>query len=431
VQIILVDSEERDIQSKDFLVEWEKEIGTIPGITALTFEEMEAGPPGAPIEIWLRGKHMQDILAAADDLMARLKQFDGVRQIQSDFRRGKIEARLTLKPEARALNLSVADLGRQVNSAYYGNEAVRLQRGRDDIRVKVRYTENERRSLADIRQMRVRTPRNSEIPLLSVANVAFEPGYARISRKDGMRNVMVTAEVDKRRANANEVFAELNRDCFPKLRARYPNIFVSQRGEKKKMNESLGSLWVGFPLALLGIYIVIATMFRSYAQPLVIMFTVPFGIIGACFGHLLMGFELSMMSLFGIVALSGVVVNDAIVLIERINVNLAEGIPFAEAIRRGAVRRFRAVFLTTVSTVGGLLPLILETDMQARFLIPMALSIAAGVAFATLLTLILIPSLLAVMNDLRRLHCRLWKGYWPAREDVEPAAARHTVRGDE
>jgi multidrug efflux pump subunit AcrB len=429
-QIILVDAEDRELRSRDVLLEWEKEIGPIPGATALTFQEMEAGPPGAPIEIWIRGKRMDELLEAADDLMARLKRFDGVRQIQSDFRRGKTEIRLKLKPEARGLNLTVADLGRQVNSAYYGNEAVRIQRGRDDIRVKVRYTEEERSSVSDIRQVRIRTPRGQAVPLLSVADISFEPGYSAISRKDGMRNVAVTAEIDENKANATEVFAELNREYFPDLRRRYPGIFVSQRGEKKKMTESLGSLFVGYPLALLGIYIIIATMFRSYAQPVVIMLTVPFGIIGAFMGHLLLGYKLSMMSLFGIVALSGVVVNDAIVLIERINGNLADGVPFAEAIRSGAVRRFRAVFLTTISTVGGLTPLIMEKDMQARFLIPMALSIAAGVAFATLLTLILIPSLLVVLNDARRLSFRLRRGYWPVPEAVEPAARRNEGRDE-
>jgi multidrug efflux pump subunit AcrB len=182
---------------------------------------------------------------------------------------------------------------------------------------------------------------------------------------------------------------------------------------------------VGFPLAILGIYVIIATMFRSYIQPLVILVTVPFGIIGAIIGHLMMGLNLTMMSLFGIVALSGVVVNDAIVLIECINENLAErNVSFLEAVQQGGIRRFRAVILTTVSTIVGLLPLIFEKDQQARFLIPMALSIAAGVAFATLLTLVLIPSLLAILNDARRLVFRLSNGVWPTREEVEPASYR-------
>lgn len=179
-------------------------------------------------------------------------------------------------------------------------------------------------------------------------------------------------------------------------------------------------------MALIGIFIIIATMFRSYVQPFVIMFTIPFGIIGAIAGHLLMGYNLSMMSIFGMVALTGVVVNDAIVLIERINENIAEGMPFSEAIQVGGARRFRAIFLTTISTVGGLSPLIMETDFQAKFLIPMAISIAAGVAFATVLTLVLIPSLLVILNDLRRLVRWLISGYMPTCEEVEPSSKRKT-----
>ncbi len=178
-------------------------------------------------------------------------------------------------------------------------------------------------------------------------------------------------------------------------------------------------------MALLGIFIIIATMFRSYAQPIIIMFTIPFGIIGAVMGHLLLGYDLSIMSIFGMVALTGVVVNDAIVLIERINENIAEGMPFFEAILSGGARRFRAIFLTSISTVGGLAPLIMETDLQAKFLIPMALSIAAGIAFATVLTLVLVPSLLALLSDIRLLAHRLRYGFWPKRVELEPARNRH------
>ncbi len=425
VQAILLDSEQRGIHSEDLMVRWEKEIGILPGIKSLTFTGMEAGPPGDPIEVWLQGHDMNMILAAADDLMDRLRQFDGVYQIRSDFSPGKNEMRLSLKPEARPLGLTVADLARQVYAGYYGDEALRLQRGRDDVRVKVRYTADERSRLSELEQVRVRTVGGVEVPLLSVADVTFTPGYSTITRTDGMRRVAVSAGVDTKRANANEIFAELSTSFFPDLKKRYPGLFVALQGEQKKMRESFGSLEIGFPLAVLGIFIIIATMFRSYAQPLVILFTVPFGIIGAVFGHLLMGYDLSMMSLFGMVALTGVVVNDAIVLIERINENLACGMPFFDAILQGGMRRFRAIFLTTVSTVGGLAPLIMETDFQAKFLIPMALSIAAGVVFATMLTLVLIPSLLAILNDLRLAAHRLRHGRWPKRREVEPARNRH------
>ncbi|HSO21113.1 MAG TPA: efflux RND transporter permease subunit, partial [Desulfosarcina sp.] len=420
VQAILLDSEARGIHTEELMVMWEKEIGILPGIKSLTFAGMEAGPPGDPIEVWLQGHDMDDILSAADELMERLRKFEGAYQIRTDFSPGKNEMRLSLRPEARSLGLTVEDLARQIYAGYYGDEALRLQRGRDDIRVKVRYTADERSRLSDLDQVRIRTAGGQEVPLMSVADVAFAPGYSTITRTDGMRRVAVSAGVDTTKANANEIFAELSANYFPQLKKRHPALFVDLQGEQKKMRESFDSLFIGFPLAVLGIFIVIATMFRSYAQPFVIMFTVPFGIIGAVFGHMLLGYDLSIMSIFGMVALTGVVVNDAIVLIERINENFACGMPFFDAILKGGARRFRAIFLTTLSTVGGLAPLILETDFQAKFLIPMALSIAAGVAFATILTLVLIPSLLAILNDLRLVAHRLRHGRWPRRLEVEP-----------
>jgi multidrug efflux pump subunit AcrB len=437
VQAILLDSERRGLHTNDLKVLWKEEIGEIPGIQSLIFEGLAAGPPGAPIEVWLQARDMETILAAADDLQEKLSSFEGVYQISSDFRPGKNELRLKLKPQARTLGLTVDDLARQVYAGYYGEEAFRLQRGRDDIRVKVRYTADERSRISNLEHVRIRTQSGMEVPLYSVAEASFSPGYSTITRTDGMRRVTVSAEVDSNRANANEVIMALNAgdddsgNYFDELKIRYPGLNVSLQGEQKKMQESFGSLFIGFPLALLGMFIIIATVFRSYLQPLVIMFTVPFGVVGAIMGHLLMGFDLSIMSIFGIVALSGVVVNDAIVLIERINTNLADGIPFFEAIRKGGVRRFRAVFLTSLSTVGGLMPLILETDLQAQFLIPMALSVAAGVAFATVLTLVLIPSLLVILNDQRCLWHLARRGHWPSREQVEPASERNlNLMGD-
>ena len=425
VQAILLDSERRGIHSKDLMVQWEKEVGPIPGVKSLTIMGLQAGPPGAPIEVWLQGRDMNDILAATDDLMDRLRMFEGVYQIRSDFSPGKNEMRLELKPEARTLGLTVDDLARQVYAGYYGEEAVRLQRGRDDIRIKVRYTANERRRISDFEKIRIRTRNGHEVPLISVADISFAPGYSTITRTDGMRRVAVSADVDTNKANANEIFSELSSNFFTQLKRQYPGLNVALQGEQKKMRESFDSLFVGYPLAILGIFIIIATMFRSYTQPFIIMFTVPFGIIGAVFGHLLLGYNLSIMSIFGIVALTGVVVNDGIVLIERVNENIAEGMSFFDAILSGGARRFRAIVLTSLSTVGGLAPLIMETDLQAKFLIPMALSMAAGIAFATVLTLVLVPSLMVLLSDARLLVHRLKYGFWPKRVDVEPALDRH------
>ncbi len=424
IRVELLESQKRGIFFEDLAAEWEGEVGDLPGLISLSVTGMEAGPPGAAIEIWLRGHHMDVLKKAAAEVKGKLGSYDGVYQIQDDFRPGKNELKFTLKPEARVLGLTVSDLARQVNAGYFGEEAFRLQRGRDDIRVRVRYTQEERSQLAELEQRRIRTPLGQEVPLHSVADISYGAGLSDIKRTDGMRRIAVTAEVNTAVANTDEIVAAMEAGFFEHLKVDYPGVQVSFQGEKRKSQESLGSLWVGFLIAMLGVYSIIATIFRSYVQPAVIMVTVPFGIIGAILGHLVMGYNLSMMSMFGMVALSGVVVNDAIVLIECINGFIARGETVRDAIWKGGRRRFRAIFLTTISTCGGLTPLIMEKDIQAQFLVPMAVSLAAGVAFATLLTLVLIPCLLLILNDFRRLGYFLTTRTWPEREAVEPARKR-------
>ena len=423
MQALLLESEERGIHSKDITVRWEKEIGSIPGASSLTFIGMQAGPPGSAIEVWLQGHHMENLRAAAEDLKERLYQYDGVYQIRSDHSAGKTEMRLRLRPEARVLGITVSDLARQVSSGFYGNEAARLQRGRNDIRVKVRYTADERSRITNLEEIRVRTPAGQALPLLSVAEVSFEPGYSTITRTNGARRVMVSADVDSGRANAREIFDDLG-DLFKQLEGRYPGMTVALQGEQENMRDALGSLMISFPLAIIAIYTLIATMFRSYVQPFVIMFSVPFGMIGGIVGHLVLGYDLSLLSLYGMIALTGIVVNDAIILIERINENIASGMGFFDAVIKGGARRFRPIILTTFSTVGAVTPLIFETNLLARIFIPMALSVAAGLIFATVLTLILIPSLLVILNDFRLLVHRLKHGFWPKRSEIEPARDR-------
>lgn len=425
VRVELLESQSRGIFFEKLAADWEAEAGAIPGVISLSISGMETGPPGAAIEVWLQGHNIEMLRAAADNLKGELGTYDGVYQIQDDYRPGKNELKFSLKPEARTLGITVADLARQVYAGYFGEEAFRLQRGRDDIRVRVRYTREERSQIAELAQRRIRTPQGYEVPLHSVADIEYGAGLTDIKRTDGMRRIAVTAEVDTSKANTDSIIADMESGYFPDLKSKFPGLVVDFQGEKRKSQESLGSLAISFPVALIGIYIIIATIFRSYIQPMIIMITVPFGIIGAILGHLLLGYNLSMMSMFGMVALSGVVVNDAIVLIECINNFVARGMPIREAIWRGGVRRFRAVFLTTISTVGGLTPLIMERDIQAQFLVPMAVSLAAGVAFATLLTLILIPCLLLVLNDLRRFLYWTLRRRWPSREEVEPARTRY------
>ncbi|MCK5861614.1 MAG: efflux RND transporter permease subunit [Candidatus Hydrogenedentes bacterium] len=445
IRVELLNSVQRQIYIEDLMAEWERRIGMITGVVALSIRGDETGPPSRPIEVWMRGENLPNLTAAAAELKKKLASFSGVYQIQDDFRRGKNEISLKLKPEARALGLHVADLAHQVYTGYYGEEILRLQRGRNDVRVRIRYPGEERKSITDLENIRVRIspmaamsaagamggglpgqtiPRTIEVPLLSVADVEHTVGVAAIRRTDGQRRVVVTAEIQSERANSSEIVKELKQQFFPQLQQKYRDVSMSFEGEQQQFREALDKLYIGFPLAIVGIFIIIATIFRSYIQPLVIMITVPFGMCGAVFGHILLGYDITMMSIFGLVALAGVVVNDAIVLIECINNYLADGESFYEAVRRGGTRRFRAIFLTTITTVGGLAPLLMEKDHQAKVLIPMAISLASGVAFATVLTLFIVPCALCILNDFRRLFHWFTTGVMPSPEEVEPARMR-------
>ncbi|MFC1600729.1 efflux RND transporter permease subunit [Candidatus Sumerlaeota bacterium] len=423
----LIPGEQRGVPSRDITTLWEKAIGEIPGAVSVNLNRRRHGPGGTPIEVWLLGEDLDALLTAAEGLKRELSEKEGVFQIEDDFRPGRRELRVRIKPEAHTLGLTSNDIGRQLRQGFYGDEPLRIQRGRDELRIRVLYPFRERRLLADVESIRIRAPDGGEIPLLSVADVSLERGYASITRKDGKRRVRVTADVDFTKANAEEILAELEQDGFLSTLSRdYPGMTASVEGQKKDRMESFGSLAVGFPLALLAIFMILATIFRSYIQPLVIMFTIPFGVIGALFGHLLLGYTLTIMSMFGIVALSGIVVNDAIVLIEQVNHYLGEGRSLRDSIIDAGCRRFRAVMLTTATTCGGLTPIIIERDFQAQFLKPMALSIAAGVVFATVLTLVLIPCLLAILSDLRRAGWWLRHGHAAAPEALEPATRRNS-----
>jgi multidrug efflux pump subunit AcrB len=330
---------------------------------------------------------------------------EGVYQVSCDHVRGKSELRVSLKPEARHFGLDVERLARQLYGGFFGEEAVRLQRGKDDVKVKVRYPAEERSRISHLRDLFVTAPDGRRIPLSTVAEIQRADGFAAITRKDGKRCLVVSAALDENKTQTEEVLSALETSFFSGLKMHYPGVEWLEQGMEETEDEAFGSLFVGFPLAMGVIYMMVAGFLRSYSQPLVILFTVPFGIIGAILGHFALGHHLSLFSVFGMVALAGVVVNDAIVLIHRLNKNLEEGMPFRDALTRAARRRFRAIFLTSISTVGGLAPLILEKSLEAQWLIPMAISIAAGVTFATALTLILIPCLLSIVHDLRKTLC--------------------------
>ncbi len=250
VQIILVDSKERNVSFEELVVMWEKATGSIPGAEAVSYEGMEAGPPGKAIEIWLQGQDMDKLLEASNDLQHKLRQYEGVYQVQTDFRPGKNEMRLSLKPEARTLGITVQDLAGQVYAGYFGEEAVRLQRGRDDLRVRVRYTKEERSRVSELRNVRIRTPEGHEVPLYSIANVEYGPGYSTITRTDSMRRVAVTAEVNKELANSEKISRNLEMSYYKQLTDKFQGVYISTQGQKKDSADSVKSLQAGFPLQL-------------------------------------------------------------------------------------------------------------------------------------------------------------------------------------
>ena len=404
IYVEIVNPSKRTIHSQDLAAAWEEETGIIPGTLRQSFREDSINVGGrADMEIWLQGKEITVLVAAANELKEKLHTYDGVYQVSDTFRPGKTELQVKLKDEAHALGLTLEDVSRHLYAGYYGEEAFRFQRGRDDVRVRVRYPESERTTLAQLERTRIPTPKGGEVPFLSVADVEFAQGYSSISGSNGLRRVVVWGNVDANRVAPHEILSDLSKNYLDTLVAGYPNLSWSIRGAAESNAQTVGGLKRGFAIAILGIFVIMATIFRSYVQPFLILLIVPFGIVGALMGHLILRIPLTFLSMFGIVALTGIVVNDAIILIECINRLVAEGVPFHEALRKGGVRRFRAIFLTTASTCGGLTPLLLEKDLQAQLVIPMAASLAFGVAFATVLTLLLLPCLLAVYDDLRLL----------------------------
>ncbi len=425
VVIELLPTEERNIYYRDLLSEWEKETGAIPDAVSTDFSSLQGGPGGNPLEIRIYGKDREVLLAASDDIRRKLDGLKGVYGIKSDYRPGLREFRITLKPEAYQAGYSISDVAGYVNAAFYGSEALRIQRGRDDVKVKVRFPELEgRNSMENFEKMWVRTAAGKVVPVSSLVDVRLCEGESSIKRENRRRLVTLSADVNRRIANAEEISRMFDKEVFPALRAKYPGVEFSTEGQAQEWRDSLAGLKIGFALAALANYVIIATQFRSYMQPIIILVTIPFGFIGAVLAHLLFGLPLTMMSMFGLVALSGIVVNDAIVLIDCVNKMMAQGMTVKTALAEAGKRRFRAVFLTTLTTFCGLMPIVLERSMQALFLIPMAVTIAFGVAFATLLTLILVPCLFMAMNDIRRLFHRHPGGAWPSPEDVEPAAGK-------
>jgi len=406
IWIQVLEGEKRKVSTARLAALWRQNAGAIPGIESIAFKSV-LHSAGKSVEIHLSLDEREALVAAAEDLKEELKSYPGVYDISDSFLPGKQEMQLTLKPTARSLGVTLSDIATQVRHAFYGAEALRMQRGKDEIKVMVRYPERERKSPGYVEEMRIRTAGGSEVPLSLLADVTMEQGYVSIEHAQRRRVIKVYADVDETVANANEVRQTVEKEFLPGLINRYAGLRYSMEGEGKEQKESLADVKTGALFALFCIYALLAVPFRSFTQPFVIMMAIPFGIVGAVMGHLIMGIDITFISLFGIVGLAGVVVNDSLVLIHMTNQLRRDGADEHDAVTQAGVLRFRAIILTSLTTFAGLTPIILEKSLQAKFLIPMAVSLGYGVLFATFITLLLIPSLYLILEDLLRFVGRL------------------------
>jgi multidrug efflux pump subunit AcrB len=411
VNAYLTDAGVRPLNTGEVTRLWREKLGPVVGLESLLFESDGGGPgSGAALTIELSHSdiHVLDLASAA--LAERLAGFSNVKDIDDGYTPGKQQLDFSIKPEGQSLGLTSAEVASQVRNAFSGAEALSQQRGRNEVTVRVRLPESERTSEYHVEHLMIRTPAGTFVPLIEIANVQRGRAYTSISRRDARRTVTVTANVEPI-GETGQVQAVLNSTVLPELARDYPGLAYGYQGRQADMKESMQSILGGFVLAMLAIYFLLAIPFRSYSQPLIVMIAIPFGTVGAVLGHLLMGYNLSLMSMMGIVALSGVVVNDSLVFIDYANRRRREGAGPVEAIRVAGLRRFRPIVLTTLTTFGGLAPMIFETSRQARFMIPMALSLGFGILFATIITLILVPCLYLLIDDIHQ-----WVGHGEPQE---------------
>ena len=425
VTLQLVPSEKRAVKTREVANRWRNLTGAIPDAVELKFNT-SLFTVGNAIDIQLAGDNVDDLRTAAEKIRLRLAEYPGVIDITDSFRAGKQEVKLDISPSGEALGLSLADLARQVRQAFYGEEIQRIQRGRDDVRVMVRYTEEERKTLSSLNQMRIRTPEGSEVPFAKVASAELGRGFSSINRSERQRVVNVVADVDRTQITANEVIADFGAGKIQKILRDYPRVTYSLEGEQREQSEAADSLLPMFGIALFIIYALLAIPLRSYAQPLIIMSVIPFAFVGAIWGHQIMKtFDLvaglAMMSVMGFIAASGVVVNSSLILVHNVNRRIESGMDMRHAVAEAAVSRCRPIVLTSMTTFVGLTPLMFNKSVQAQFLVPMATSLAFGVLFATFVTLLVVPSGYMILEDIKLFAGRLLGSSESTEQDKTPA----------
>lgn len=400
IKIFLKPPGQRKISTNEVTKLWRKETGAIPGLESLVFQSNAGGPgAGASITIELSHKDIKTLEAASADLAEVLSYFPNANDIDDGFEPGKEQFDFKIKPEGQSLGLTAREVARQVRNSFYGAEVLRQQRGRNEIKVMVRLPEDERKYHYNLEELMLRSPGGVEIPLKTVVTITRGRAYTVINRRDGRRVITVTCDVTPQ-SQSGQILTSLKEDFLPDLVNRYQGLNYGFEGRQADMAKSMTTLWLGLGLSMLVIYALLAVLFNSYIQPSIIMISIPAGIVGAAIGHIIMGYSLSVMSMFGIVALSGVVINDSLILIDMANRKRNQRFSALTAIHHAGIYRFRPIILTTMSTFLGLAPMIFETSRQARFLIPMAISLGFGILFATFITLVLVPSLYMIMEDI-------------------------------
>lgn len=419
----LAKGEEREVDGFAIINRWRESVPELAGIKALNFQGSIGMGGGFDVEFQFTGENLPELAAAAAELRRELASFDGVFDIEDTFGEGNNEVVVSLKPLATAMGITLSELATQVRYAFYGAEAQRIQRGDEEVRVMVRYPLDERTSIGDLENMKLRTADGALIPFTELADIEFAKGYNSIVRVNRERSVNVRARVDKTSVQPSDIVRQVRAERIQPILDKYPSVGFKLEGASQDEEEATDSLALGFLLALLAIYALMAIPLKSYSQPAIIMSVIPFGMIGAVVGHWVLGMPISILSLFGVIALAGVVVNDSLVMVDYVNQARREGTPLATAVLEAGGRRFRAIILTSLTTFFGLLPIVLEKSMQAQMVIPMAVSLAFGILFATVITLILIPCLYLLLDDFMRWARKILSWYGlakPATNELDP-----------
>ena len=402
VEVELTKEDKRDISTREIEELWRQKLGSIHGAKVLSITAASGPSFGPDIAYDLKHKNFDTLRAAAEELEQAMRHYAGLYDIRNGASDTADEFHLELLPEAEALGFTRYALGSQVRHAFYGAEAQRVQRGIDEIKVMVRYPKADRETISSLNSMFIRTKEGDEVPFESVARLEVKQGLLSATHIDYQRAAEITAEANKEMVEPGKVREDIEKKILPPLLKKYPGLSYAISGASDEERKAVVSMVIGFTLALFGIYALLAIPTKSYLQPLIIMGVIPFGIIGAIVGHWITGYPMSMMSLMGVIALSGVVVNDSLILVDYTNKAVAAGTSRYRAVVEAGSRRFRAILLTSLTTFFGLAPMLLERSAQAQEVVPMAISLAFGIVFATVITLLLVPCLYMILGDLDR-----------------------------